>query len=281
LGPLLAERRADDFVVVVDNGSQDGTADWMVRTFPEVEVVALDRNLRFAGGNNAGVRRALELGADVVVLLNNDTIVEPGFFGALAEPFARDEAIGLVGCRIVHADAPRSIWYGGGQLDLHWGWVSHRALRRTVDAELDPEGPTEWVTGCCLAARREVWEQVGGLDEAYYIYAEDLDFCLRARARDWRVHYTPHACLRHAVSSTVGGSVSAFKIYHKIRSRWQLFSRHGRGALWPLGLLALDVWDGGRALVSGSPASARAVLEAWWDAGPGGGGTNRYRAEDL
>ncbi len=253
------------FALVVDNDSRDGSADWIREHHPELELLVLSENRRFAGGNNAGVQRALERGADVVVCLNNDTRVEEGLLDALAEVFLRDDSIAVVGPRIVYADAPEKIWFGGGEGNPATGWVSHRALRSSTAKGSDPEGDTAWITGCCLAVRAEVWEALGGLDETFYIYSEDVDFCLRARKMGGRVFYTPRGRLRHAVSSSVGGQDSPFKAYHRTRSRWQLLGRHGEGVLWPAGVLVQDLFLLSRCLLRGRFGAAMAVAEAWWD----------------
>ena len=240
LAPCLDSLRHSDhpdaFVVVVDNGSTDGSVDWVRQAHPEVEVLSLGENRRFAGGNNAGAELAIERGAQNLLLLNNDTTVAPSTLRRLSEPLEDPAGPAVTGPRIVYADAVDMIWYGGGHFDPWTGYVAHRALRRRVDAGADPGGPTDWVTGCALATRARVYRELGGLDEDYYIYAEDVDYCLRARARGWKVEYVPAAVVRHAVSATVGGAASAFKVYHRVRSRRLLLRRHGRGplrGLWP------------------------------------------------
>ena len=265
LGPCLRSLRAQDHpefvVVVVDNGSVDGSADYVANEFPFVELVALDENRRFAAGNNAGVAHALRRGVDVVLVLNNDTVAPPDFLSSLVRAFD-DPGVGIAGPRVVYADRPGTIWYGGGYFRRFLGFAHHRALRRPVDAGKDPAGPTDWVTGCALAVRAGVWESLGGLDEAFYIYSEDVDFCLRARAAGWRVVYEPRARLEHAVSASVGGRMSTFKAYHRTRARRQLARRHGRGPLVGLVGTLHDVALAGFLLVKGAPDAARAVLEA-------------------
>lgn len=265
LGPCLRSLAAQDhpsvFVVAVDNGSEDGSVDYLRDEFPGVDLVALDENRRFAGGNNAGVARAIELGADVVLVLNNDTVVEPDMVSAL-DPAFDDPDVGIAGPRVVHMDAPGSIWYGGGIFHPTLGFARHRALRQPVGAGQDPDGPTDWVTGCALAVRAPLWESLGGLDEAFYIYAEDVDFCLRGRASGVAIQYRSDAVVHHAVSASTGGMWSPFKAYHRTRARRQLARRHGRGP-W-VGMVGL-VHDFALALFlgfRGGPASARAVLEA-------------------
>lgn len=261
LGSLATQDREDVFVIVVDNGSEDGSVEHLRTAHPDVELLALAENRRFAAGNNAGVARAIERGADVVLVLNNDTTVEPDLVRRL-DPAFDDPEVGIAGPRVVHADRPDVIWYGGGVFRQRWGFASHRALRRPASSGVDPRGPTDWVTGCALAVRAPLWESLGGLDEAFYIYAEDVDFCLRARAAGARIAYEPSAVVHHAVSASTGGRWSPFKAYHRTRSRRELARRHARGpwaaTVGPLYDLALALY----LLTRGAPAAARAVLEA-------------------
>lgn len=265
---LLACDHPDYFVLVVDNASHDGSVEWMTMEYPEVEVLSLDQNRRFSGGNNAGARRAIARGAEQLLILNNDTRVDPQSLRRLAECFDADERIGIVGPRICYDHEPCRIWYGGGILWRALGFTMHRALRAPVDAGRDPTGPTAWVSGCALAARREVWEQLDGLDDAFYIYAEDVDFCLRAKDHGWRIHYDPQALILHKVSASVGGESSPFKSYHKARSGVQLFVRHTSGVMRLSALLGRALHDSASALLlllRGQRKSAVAVTDAWWD----------------
>jgi GT2 family glycosyltransferase len=280
LGPCLDSLRAtdfgDSFVVVVDNGSRDGSVEFLSER-DDVEVVALEENLRFADGNNAGAARAIELGADLLLILNNDTTVDPATLGVLARAMSEGQ-FDLAGPRIVFADDPGRIWYGGGHFSPWSGFVGHRAIRRPVDAGADPAGGTDWVTGCALAIRADLWQRLGGLDAGYYIYSEDVDLCLRARLSGARIGYCPEAVVRHAVSASVGGGDSAFKAYHRTRARRQLLRRHGRGLLWPVGIAVQDLAWALLRFVRGHTAAARAVLDAMTE---GADDAPRYPVEDL
>lgn len=260
LDSLERSDHPDFFVLVVDNGSTDGSAE-LVRGRSSVELLALDSNRRFAHGNNAGAERAIELGAQLLLILNNDTTVAPD---ALRELTASMEAqdVDLAAPRIVYADRPDRIWYGGGVFSARTGYVAHRALRRPVSSGSDPAGPTDWATGCALAIGADLWQTLGGLDTGFYIYSEDVDLCLRARAAGARIGYCPTARVEHAVSATVGGTGSVFKAYHRTRARRQLLRRHGRGWFWPAGLWIQDFGWAMARFARGEFAAGRAVLVA-------------------
>lgn len=260
LDSLAASDHPDFFVVVADNGSTDGSAA-VVEGRAGVEWLPLGENLRFAGGNNAGAARAIQRGAECLLVLNNDTRVAPDALRQLGACM-QEQGVDLAAPRIVFATRPGRIWYGGGRFSARTGHVAHRALRRGVDAGADPAGPTDWATGCALAIRADLWQRLGGLDTAFYIYSEDVDLCLRARDAGARIGYCPRSRVEHAVSATVGGTGSVFKAYHRTRARWQLLRRHGRGPLWPLGLVAQDLAWAFLKLLRGEFAAARAVLDA-------------------
>jgi GT2 family glycosyltransferase len=276
LDSLRESDHPDFFVLVVDNGSVDGSVAWL-RARDDAELLSLDRNRRFAGGNNAGAERAIELGAQHLLILNNDATVEKGALGELGGALAGGTC-DIVGPQILYEGAPERIWFGGGVFRAAWGYVAHRDIRRRRSAGRSRPGPTDWVTGCALAIRADLWQQLGGLDEGYYIYSEDVDLCLRARDRGGRIAYWPAARVRHAVSATVGSSGSAFKVYHRTRARRRLMRRHGRGPFWPVSLLAFDLATAGWEFLRGHVAAARAILFAAVerDSSP-----VRYPAEDL
>lgn len=258
-------------VIVVDNGSTDGSADRVAAAFPAVEVLRLPENRRFAGGNNAGIRRALERGADQVLLLNNDTEADPALIERLVMALEQD-AEAAAAAPLIYFGAPTDrIWYAGGRCHPPLGHASHRGLRERDHGQYRSAEETGYLTGCCLIAPRRVWETVGLLDERYFIYAEDADWSLRARARGGKLLFVPTARLWHKVSAS-SGAASPFKIYHRLRANLTLFSTHATGVgrlTWlPSFLLqqaALVAW----LCVRGHLAAARSVPRALWDAARG------------
>ena len=271
LPTLLACRIPDGWrlsVIVVDNGSTDGSAAAIAAEFPAVEVLALPENRRFAGGNNHGLRHALDAGAAAVMLLNNDTQADPGLLERLLLALEQDPAAGAAAPLIYYGVPSQRIWYAGAILEPALGWAAHRGVRRLDHGQYREVEPTGYLTGCCLLAPRAVWEKVGLLDERYFIYAEDADWCLRARAHGYRLLFVPTARLWHQVSAA-SGPASPWKIYHRLRANWTMFSTHARGLArltwlpaflaWQLALMA---W----LLARGHAAAALAVPRALADA---------------
>jgi GT2 family glycosyltransferase len=234
IGPCLDSlRKVEDpplEIIVVDNGSTDSSPQLVRDSYPEVRLIENGRNLLFAAGNNVGIEAALEEGAETILLLNNDTEVDPAFASEMLGAFD-DERVGIAGPRIYYYDDPSRIWYGGGGFNRLTGVPRHLGLRRTEGTFDDPPGDTGWVTGCALMVRREVFEQVGLLDPSYTIYCEDVDFSLRAASEGWSIRYVPSAKVWHKVSSSSGGGMTPFKLENRIASTWKLLSRH-RSPCW-------------------------------------------------
>lgn len=255
-------------VLVVDNGSSDGSAGTIARESAAVEVVALPENRRFAGGCNAGLERALAGGADAVMLLNNDTEAEPGLFEHLLLALEQDPAAGAAAPLICFRKPLDVIWYAGGRCVPALGLAAHRGLRQRDRGQYRAVEPTGYLTGCCLLATRAAWERVGPLDERYFIYAEDADWCLRARAAGFRLLFVPTARLWHKVSAS-SGAASPWKIYQRLRANLALFPRHARGVgrlTWLPCFLAQQAALAAWLLLRGHAAAAAAVPRALWDA---------------
>jgi hypothetical protein len=264
---------------VVDNGSQDGSRERIPGRFPDVAWQGLPENRRYAGGNNAGTRAALEAGADFVLWLNNDTVVDRDLLVDLLAEEDRSPEAGLWGPLVT--DARGRVWYGGGGLSVPLGWAWHRGLGRRPPPRETPARETGYLTGCCLLVARGVFERIGFLDEGYYLYAEDADFCLRARRAGFRPRLVPRARVTHFVSSSSGGAANPFKAYHRTRAGLRLFARHARGVgrwTWPVGFLALLLAHTLAWCLRGAPSAAGAAWLAVWDAGRGTSPGRRYPA---
>jgi len=253
---------------VVDNGSSDGSVERLRAEFPAAEVQALGENRRFAGGNNAGLAAALAAGADAVMLLNNDTEADPALIERLVLALEQDPGAGAAAPLIYFAPPSQRIWYAGGRCRVGLGHASHRGLRALDRGQYRSVEPTGYLTGCCLLATRVAWERVGALDEGYFLYAEDADWSLRARAAGFRLLFVPTARLWHKVSST-SGAMSPWKIYQRLRANLVLFARHARGPAritWLPAFLVqqatLAVWLIARGHARAAAAVPRALVDA-------------------
>jgi len=235
-------------VVVVDNGSTDDSADRIKKAHPDVELIGTSKNLGFAGGNNVGIRYALERGADYVWLLNNDTKVDSHALTAMVEVAERDLEIGAVGSVLYYMDEPERVQaWGGGWVSLWWGISRHFAA--PVPAER-----VHYITGASLLIRRKVLEEVGLLDEGFFMYWEDTDFGFRLRKAGWKLAVASDARVWHKESASLGRQSPVLDKYFNA-SAVRFFRRHA-----PFPMMPILVGPGGRFL-------KRVVRREWGQAG--------------
>ena len=259
-------------LMVVDNASTDGTPAAIAAAYPQVELLALPENRRFAGGNNAGLARAHERGDDPVMLINNDVLADPGLIERLLMALEQTPGAGAASPLIYHAAPTDVVWYAGGRCTPWLAHTSHVGIRERDRGQWRSIEDTGYLTGCCLLATREVWQEVGLLDERYFIYAEDADWSLRARAAGHRLLFVPTARLWHEVSASSGGAVNAWKIRQRLRANWTLWSAHARGLArltWRPAFLVQQLALMAALFARGHGAAAAAVPGALWEAWTG------------
>jgi hypothetical protein len=217
---------------VVDNGSRDGSVEAIRAGYPSVDILALPENLRFAGGNNAGIAHALAGGAAFVLLLNNDTVVAPDFLTHMLNRFVGEERCGMVAPKIYYATPPDLLWFAGGEISFWTGTMRHTGIRKADHGQYDLSRDIDYATGCCILTSREVIEKVGVLDESFFIYSEDADWSMRVRRADYRILYEPRAHVWHKLSVSAGGHLSWFKMHNKALSNLRFFARYARWYHW-------------------------------------------------
>ena len=222
---LLAQDYPAFEVIVVDNGSSDGTPDLVAERFPGVKLVRNSCNLGFAAGNNAGLQAAR---GDLLVLLNQDTEVHRGWLTALAQAFD-DPAIGIAGCKLLYPDD--TIQHAGGYLYGPRGESDHVGRHAPDDGRFDQLADADFVSAAALAIRRTTLQQIGPLDEEFApAYYEDVDWCYRARTAGFRVIYQPRAVVTHLESATKLASHERKFALHQGRLRF-LFKHRPLGQL--------------------------------------------------
>lgn len=214
------------------NTKQDSFAGDLKREFPQVIVIETNVNTGFAKGNNIGIKKALDLGANYIMLLNNDTIVALGFLEKLILFAKSNTNVGLVSPKIYFAkgfeyhkhkykedEKGKVLWYAGGSLDWNNIYATHRGLDEVDSGQYDDVVETDFATGCCMLLKRKVIERVGLLDEKYFLYYEDIDYSQRVKKVKMKVVYYPQAFLWHKNASSSGKPGSELHIYYQNRNR--------------------------------------------------------------
>ncbi len=187
-------------IVVVDNGSTDGSTQAIRGLFPDVTLIVNEENLGYAGGNNIGIRYALAEGFDYVCLLNNDTIVDPNFLGFLVDAAEADPKVGMVGPTICYFDKPNTIWSAGGRIDWSRGLPSLRGLDEVDKGQYREVAKVDYVTGCAMLVKLAMAENIGLLDSRFFTYFEEVEWCVRATRSGFKILHVPAAKVWHKIS---------------------------------------------------------------------------------
>ena len=220
-------------VVVVDNGSIDGSQDAVRAAYPDMTLIENGENLGFMKGSNVGLRYALGQKADWTLLLNNDISVDPELLSEMMKVAVSDDSVGIVAPKIYFFSEPNKIWYAGGSINYFTGIIKHLGLREEDHGQYDQTKETGYITGCAILIRREVMEKIGLLDPIYSpMYSEDADFSVRASRAGYKLMYVPKAKLWHKVSSFTGGGLSPVKTRLKVEHNLIFFKRYARWYHW-------------------------------------------------
>lgn len=230
LDSLFAQRYRDFEVIVVDNGSQDGTVAFLREHYPDVVLVSLTENRGYAGGNNAGLHVA---SGSLVVLLNNDTTVDPAWLESLVRTAEREPKSGMWASRILTYDDPELI-DNVGHLIYQDGLARGKGRLEKDRGQYEVPEEALWPSGCAGMYRKEMLDEIGLLDEEFFAYADDVDLGLRGRLAGWKCTYVPAAKVYHKYSAS-SSAYSPLKAFLVERNRiWVLLK------YYPLELIILS-----------------------------------------
>ena len=205
-------------VLVVDNGSTDGTPEKIRRKFPQFEVHENGNNLGFPAGNNVGIRCALAAGADYVILLNNDTVVDRGFAEELVAAARRNPSAGMINSLIFFHDRPSVIWFAGGGISTWTGRSRHAGYLQSDKGQFAGDVPIGRPCACSLLVTRRFLETVGLMREGLFLYGEEIDWMLRARRLGFRCILATRSKVWHKVSSSTKASPHPVSLYYSTRN---------------------------------------------------------------
>ncbi len=228
-------------IVVVDNASSDGSVSAIHKAFPEVDIVQTGQNLGFSGGYNKGIEYAKIWGADYFLLINNDCLIkDSNLVAELVKTLESDPKIGLVSPKIYFApgfefhkdrykekDLGKVIWFAGGKFDFDNIGNIHKGIDEVDNGQYDAALETGIFSGACVMIKREVLEELGRLDERYFLYFEDSDFNKRAKDAGFKVYYNGKTSIYHKVSQSTGIGSPITDYYH-IRNRLIFGMAYGR-----------------------------------------------------
>ena len=215
-------------VIVLDNHSTDGSVEAICEQFPAARIVHLQENLGYAGNNNVGIQLALEMGADWVFVLNEDTVLDPDCLPQLVQAGESDPGIGIVGPLVYHFDEPEYIQSAGGILGPYWQ-SKHLEKDQLDRGQLKANRAVEWISGCAIMVRRAAVEQAGMIDARFFYYWEETEWCLRIGRAGWRVVHVPAAKLWHkGVQRNYKPKPNVF--YYGTRNRLLMMRKHNAPA---------------------------------------------------
>jgi GT2 family glycosyltransferase len=207
----------------------DGSVPAIQSRFPEVAVIENEENIGYCGGNNAGLQHAAALNMEYMMLLNNDTEVTPDSVRLLVEAAESNEKVGILGPTICYHDQPDVIWSAGGAIDWHRGETRMIGLNEPNRGQFGLKTrEVDFVTGCALLIKRKALERIGPLDERFFAYYEEAEWCVRAHRAGFKIIHVPRARIWHKISPKAR-SDSPLTHYYMTRNRLLFLQASGAG----------------------------------------------------
>lgn len=205
-------------IVVVDNKSTNESVE-KLKQIQDIHLILSENNKGFSYGNNLGIKYAIENGANYILLLNNDTIIEKNSISILYNEMTKHEDVGIMSARVMYYDAPDRINCIGGHID----WYKGIAVLKNWNTVYEPSNKkfdyTQFITGCCMLIKKDVIDKVGYLPEEYFMYFEDVDYCVDIQNHGYKIGVCYDSIIYHKESASSGGSESSFTIKWNTRNR--------------------------------------------------------------
>jgi len=229
----LKEQHYDGLdIMVVDNGSTDGSQEMLRSDFSDIYLVENKDNLGFGGANNIGIEHALNDGARYVFLLNYDAVIREDCISRMVETM-KEIGPAIIGAKIYYHEPSDRIWSAGGRVTMWSGHIAHRGIRRRDENRYNRRVSVDYVTACTMLIDCAVIETIGSFDDIYFpSYCEDVDLCRRAVQHGFPVLYEPEAVAWHRVSSHSGGGVTPLKVRLRMRNEFIFFKRYANWYHW-------------------------------------------------
>ncbi len=216
-------------IIIVDNNSKGNEAELLKEKFgSSIEVLKNKTNLGFAGGVNTGINFALRRGSDYILLINNDTVVEPDFLNYLIEQGEKNKDIGILVPKICYYSASRIIWSAGGYVSkLRSSGFS--CGEGKYEEEYNNSKFVTFASGCCLLIKANVLTKVGLFDEKYFLYLEDVDFCYRVNNAGYKILYDGRSKILHKVNVASTKAINVLPLYFITRNRMYFARKFFKG----------------------------------------------------
>jgi GT2 family glycosyltransferase len=235
---LFRSTERDFEIILVDNGSEDGSLQQLMHLYPDLHFLKSPNNLGFTGGNNLGMEYAQDNGFEYILLLNNDTVVERDFLSPLVERLKNCTACAAVQPLIYYMHDREKTWSAGGR---YYKWLAISKTRYTIPDKIQFYS-TDWITGCAFMVKSSVIKEVGVLDDLYFAYFEDVDWSLRMKKAGYTLEIVPTSRIYHEAgasskSKTAGSEGFLDPRVHYLNVRNQLFQLR-KYAYFPYGLIA-------------------------------------------